>query len=62
MEQEQPENENIYEVMLEIGKKRGCIISGGKIDEEKTARILLDEFKNGIMGRITIECPMGDGS
>ncbi len=62
MQQEQPENENIYEIMLEIGKRRGCIISGGKIDEEKTARILLDEFKNGIMGRITIECPIGDGS
>ena len=47
--------ENAYEVMLEIGKKRGCIISGGNIDEEKTARIILDEFKNGKIGRITIE-------
>lgn len=55
LKQEQPENENIYEIMLEIGKKRGCIISGGKIDEEKTARIILDEFKNGIIGKITIE-------
>ena len=62
MKQEQPENENIYEIMLEIGKKRGCIISGGKIDEEKTARIILDEFKNGVMGKITIECPIGDVS
>lgn len=62
MEQEQPENENIYEIMLEIGKKRGCIIAGGKIDEEKTARILLDEFKNGIIGKITIECPIGHSS
>ncbi len=51
----QAENENIYEIMLEIGKKRGCIISGGNIDEEKTARILLDEFKNGKLGKITIE-------
>ncbi len=58
MKQEQPENENIYEIMLAIGKKRGCIISGGNIDEEKTARILLDEFKNGIIGKITIECPI----
>ena len=49
------EKENAYEVMLEIGKKRGCIISGGNIDEEKTARIILDEFKNGKIGRITIE-------
>ncbi len=55
--QEQAENENIYEIMIEIGKKRGCIISGGNIDEEKTARILLDEFKNGIIGKITIENP-----
>ncbi len=53
--QERPENENIYEIFLAIGKKRGCIISGGNIDEEKTARILLDEFKNGKIGKITIE-------
>ena len=53
--QEQPENVNIYDVFLEIGRKRGCIISGGNIDEEKTAKILLDEYKNGVLGRITIE-------
>ena len=57
LKQDRPENENIYEIMLEIGKKRGCILSGGKIDEEKTARIILDEFKNGQLGRITIETP-----
>jgi len=55
LNQEQPENINIYEIMLEIGRKRGCIISGGNIDEEKTSKILLDEFKNGILGKITIE-------
>lgn len=53
--EERPENENIYEIFLAIGKKRGCIISGGNIDEEKTARIILDEFKNGKIGRITLE-------
>ena len=53
--EERPENENIYEIFLEIGRKRGCIISGGNIDEEKTARIILDEFKNGKIGRITLE-------
>lgn len=53
--QEQPENHNIYEIMLKIGRKRGCIMSGGRVDEEKTARILLDEFKNGQLGKITIE-------
>ncbi len=55
LKQEQSENMNIYEIMLEIGRKRGCIISGGNIDEEKTARIILDEFKNGKLGKITIE-------
>ncbi len=48
-------NQDAYQVMLEIGKKRGCIISGGNIDEEKVSRIILDEFKNGKLGRITIE-------
>ena len=55
LNREEPENFNIYEIMQQIGKKRGCVMSGGKIDEEKTARILLDEFKNGQLGKITIE-------
>lgn len=62
LKQEQPENDNIYQIMLEIGKRRGCIMSGGRVDEEKTARLILDEFKNGKLGRITIECPFGDVS
>ena len=57
LKQDQPENNNIYEIMLEIGKKRGCIMSGGRIDEKKTSRLILDEFKNGKLGKITIECP-----
>lgn len=57
LKQDQPENNNIYEIMLEIGKKRGCMMSGGRIDEEKTSRLILDEFKNGKLGKITIECP-----
>lgn len=55
LNQDQPENFNIYEIMLEIGRKRGCIISGGNIDEEKTSKIILDEFKNGKLGRISLE-------
>ena len=55
LKQDNPENENIYEIMLKIGKNRGCIISGGNIDDEKTSRIILDEFKNGIIGKITLE-------
>ena len=57
LNRDNPENFNIYEIMLEIGRKRGCVISGGNIDEEKTAKIILDEFKNGKLGRITLESP-----
>ena len=57
---DQPENFNIYEIMLEIGKKRGAIISGGNIDEQKTAKIILDDFRKGNLGRITIEKCVND--
>ncbi len=57
LNQDQPENFNIYEIMLEIGRKRGCVVSGGEIDEEKTSKIILDEFKNGKLGKITLEKP-----
>ena len=53
--QDQQENNNVYEIMLEIGRKRGCIISGGDVDDEKTSKIILDEFKNGKIGKITLE-------
>ena len=51
----EPENINIYDIMLLIGKKRGAIISGGNIDEEKTARIIVEEFRSGLLGKITLE-------
>ena len=57
LNRDNPENFNIYDIMLEVGRKRGCIISGGNIDEEKTAKIILDEFKNGKLGRVTLEFP-----
>ena len=41
--------------MYLIGKKRGALISGGNIDEEKVAKIILDDFKNGRIGKITLE-------
>ena len=62
LNRDNPENFNIYEIMLEIGRKRGCIVSGGNIDDEKTAKIILDDFKNGKIGKITLECPNGDVS
>jgi len=53
--QEQEENQNIYEIMQLIGKRRGAIISGGNIDDEKTSKIILDDFRSGKLGKITLE-------
>ena len=38
-----------------IGKRRGAIISGGNIDDEKTSKIILDDFRSGKIGKITLE-------
>ena len=55
LKQDIEENEKILEIMHMIGKKRGAIISGGNIDEEKTAKIILEDFRSGKIGRITLE-------
>ena len=44
-----------YEVMDEIGKKRGCLVRGGEVDYTKVANIVLDEFRSGKIGNITLE-------
>lgn len=49
------ENDKIVEIMETIAKKRGAILSGGRIDYEKVSIILLDEFRSGKIGRITVE-------
>lgn len=46
-----------YEVFELIGRKRGFLISGGEINYERTANILLDEFRSAKIGRITLERP-----
>lgn len=51
----QNQAEQIVEVMNLIAKKRGAIVSGGHTDEEKVAGIIIDEFRSGKLGRITLE-------
>lgn len=55
LSQKQEKNVNIYEIMQEIGRKRGAIISGGNVDDEKTAKIILEDFRSGKLGKISIE-------
>ena len=53
--QTRPENEIIYDIMLKIGKSRGAVVSGGNVDDVKTANIILEDFRSGKLGRITLE-------
>lgn len=46
-----------YELFTAIGRRRGFLIAGGEIDEERTAGMLLDEVRGGKLGRLTLELP-----
>ncbi len=46
-----------YELLCEIGRKRGFLISGGEVNSERAASTLLDEFRAAKIGRITLEVP-----
>ena len=46
-----------YRLLCAAGKKRGFLISGGEVDTERMAKILLDEFRGGKLGRFTLELP-----
>lgn len=55
----QPEDTGL--VLLEkVGRKRGMMISGGEIDTERAAITVLDEFRSGKLGRITLELPASE--
>ena len=51
------ENLADHELLEEIGRKRGFLISGGEVDLERTSNMLLDEFRAAKIGRITLEFP-----
>ena len=46
-----------WQVLENIGRKRGFLVSGGEIDYLRTANMLIDEFRSGKIGRITLEKP-----
>ena len=55
LNEELEENERVVEIMNYIGEKRGAVSKGNNIDLEKVSRIVLDDFRNGNLGRITLE-------
>jgi ribosome biogenesis GTPase A len=52
-----PEPEEIVELMEHIGRKRGCLISGGRVDLDKASQLILRDLRSGRLGRITLERP-----
>ena len=46
-----------WELLQIIGRKRGMLISGGEVHTERAAVMVLDEFRGGKIGRITLESP-----
>ncbi|MDO5311755.1 MAG: ribosome biogenesis GTPase YlqF [Clostridia bacterium] len=46
-----------WDIVLNIGKKRGCIVSGGEVDTNRTSALILDEFRSAKLGRISLEMP-----
>jgi ribosome biogenesis GTPase A len=45
------------DIFAAIAKRRGAVLSGGRIDEQKAAEMILTEFRSGQLGRITLETP-----
>ena len=54
---EETEGLDSYDLFELVGRKRGFLISGGEINHKRCADVLLDEFRGGKIGRITLESP-----
>ena len=51
------EGDSGYDLLTKAGRKRGFLMRGAEVDTERMARILLDEFRGGKLGRFTLETP-----
>ncbi len=49
-----------YEILEAIGRKRGFLIRGGEINTERTANTIMDEYRSGKLGKLTLERPEPD--
>ncbi len=52
------ENRKGHKLLEAAGKRRGCILPGGEIDMQRIAVVMLDEFRGGKIGKITLEKPI----
>ena len=57
LDRDQCEGLDGYDLLQEVGRKRGFLLSGGVVNERRCAETLLDEFRGAKIGRITLERP-----
>lgn len=51
------ETEDPYEALMQVAKLRSCRLKGNELDTKKAANLLLDDFRSGKLGRITLQFP-----
>lgn len=51
-----------YELLIAIGRKRGMMMRGGEVDTERAAIMVMDEYRGGKLGLITLEFPEGENA
>ncbi len=51
------EEDKTVVILENIASKRGCLKKGGEVDYDKAARIILDDFRSGKLGKLTLELP-----
>ena len=54
---EEAAEKEALQILEEVAKLRGCLIKGGELDYGKASRLLMDDFRSGKLGRITLEMP-----
>ena len=50
-------SDDAYVMLADIARSRNCLLKGSELDTEKAALLLLDDFRNGKLGRLTLEYP-----
>ena len=54
---EAPEGADGYGLLQLAGKKRGYLVSGGEVNTERMAKALMDDYRSGKLGKLTLESP-----
>ena len=48
-----------YDLLLVIGRKRGCLMSGGTVDSERVSNLIIDEYRAAKIGKISLDGRLG---